>query len=428
MHRKDILVSIFLLFILFPAVTAQKQLNSPYARFNLGALEPQGSFKSRAMGGLGTALRDNLSLFYMNPASYSSIDTNSFVFDFGLDFGISSLKQGTTSYSSNDMTFNHLVMGFPIMKGWGIATGIVPVSYGYYNISQSVNEGDPDYSSVTGAYTTFYKGRGGLSNVFLGTGANITKNLSAGINMALMFGILERNFSLQFADIDNYFHNSTSEKMQIRGINLEYGLHYRAKVKDDYFLIAGLAMVSEKTFKSKYNYIAIRTSAYESVDTIALVSETSAPVLIPGTYRAGITFGKINKFTTGFDYVTTNWGKAKIPGYEGYAAKTSTLMWGLEIVPDRYSNFSFLKRVEYRLGAHMGDNYLVINNSQIKEIGASFGLGIPMRRNYLSRANFFVDLTQKKGTEASGMHNERIITIGASLNLYDFWFIQRKYN
>jgi hypothetical protein len=103
-------------------------------------------------------------------------------------------------------------------------------------------------------------------------------------------------------------------------------------------------------------------------------------------------------------------------------------MWGLELIPDKYSNFSFFKRVEYRVGAHMGDNYLIINNSRIREMGASFGVGIPMRRGFLSRANIYVDFTQKSGSMASGMHNERILTIGGSLNMYDFWFIQRKYN
>ena len=428
MRNRYLLITILLLSVLFPAVIAQKQINSPYARFNIGVLEPQGSFKSRAMGGTGTALRDNRSLFYMNPASYSSIDTNSFVFDFGMDFGMSTLTQGDALYNSNDMTFNHLVMGFPIAKGWSIATGIVPVSYGYYNISQDIKEGDADYTAVTGPYSLFYKGKGGLSNAFLGTGANITKNFSVGVNMALLFGILERNFTLRFDDLDNYFHNSTSEKMQVRGINLEYGMQYRTKIKDKYFLVAGLSMASEKRYKSDYYYIAVKTSAYNAVDTISLISDKAAPILIPATYRAGISFGKTDKYTTTFDFSATNWGKSDIPGYSGYAAKTKSFMWGLEIVPDRYSNFSYLKRVEYRLGAHAGDNYLVINNSQIKEAGVSIGLGLPLRKNSLSRANIFADLTQKKGSEASGMHNERIITIGASINFYDFWFIQRKYD
>jgi len=92
------------------SVSGQKSLNSPYARYNLGALEPAGSFRSTAMGGLSAGLRDNSAIFYLNPASYSSIDTNSFIFDFGLDYGINKLSDGSTTHFTNDMNFDHIMI------------------------------------------------------------------------------------------------------------------------------------------------------------------------------------------------------------------------------------------------------------------------------------------------------------------------------
>jgi hypothetical protein len=427
MHKRLVVLNILVLLLLGYQAAAQKQLNSPYSRFNIGALEPQGSFKSRGMGGIGTALRDNNSIFYMNPASYSSLDTNSFTFDFGFDWALNVLNEDNNRYTSNDMNFNHLIMGFPLAKGWGFAMGIMPVSYGYYNISEDVAEGDADYDPLTGPYTTYHKGEGGLSNFFAGTGVNITKNFSLGINTTIMFGTLERKYSLQFADLDNNYHNSANEKMQVRGINFDYGIQYRGKLKNDYFVQAGVSLTSSKTYKSNYDYIAVRTSAYNSVDTIDYISESTTPVFLPGTYRAGIAFGKKNKFTTGFDFTYAEWSKAEIPGYGGYAANIKTYGWGLELIPEKYSNFSLLKRLEYRLGAHYGDNYLVVNGARVKEYGASFGIGLPLRRTH-TRANLFVDYTRRTGSAAAGLHDERIITIGGSLNIYDIWFIQRKYD
>ncbi len=427
MHKRLVILIILVLLSFGYQAAAQKQLNSPYSRFNIGALEPQGSFKSRGMGGIGTALRDNNSIFYMNPASYSSLDTNSFTFDFGFDWGLNVLKENNNRYTSNDMNFNHLIMGFPLAKGWGFAMGIMPVSYGYYNISEDVAEGDADYDPLTGPYTTYHKGKGGLSNFFAGTGINITKNFSLGINTTIMFGTLERNYSLQFTDFDNYYHNSASEKIQVRGINFDYGIQYRGKLKNDHFVQAGFSLTSSKTYKSNYDYIAVRTSAYNSVDTITYISENTTPVFLPGTYRAGIAFGKRNKFTTGFDFTYAEWSKAEIPGYGGYAANIKTYAWGLELIPEKYSNFSLLKRLEYRLGAHYGDNYLIVNNEQVKEYGASFGIGLPLRRTH-TRANLFIDYTRRTGSAAAGLHDERILTLGGSLNIYDIWFIQRKYN
>ncbi|HUX95655.1 MAG TPA: hypothetical protein VMV47_07975 [Bacteroidales bacterium] len=427
MHKKLIIFNFIVLLSFAYQATAQKQLNSPYSRFNIGTLEPRGSYKSRAMGGIGTAMRDNNSIFYMNPASYSSLDTNSFSFDFGFDFGLNILKENDNRYTSNDMNFNHLVMGFPISRGLGVAFGIMPVSDGYYNISENVQEGDTDYNPLTGPYNTYHKGKGGLSNFFAGTGVNINKNFSLGLNMTLMFGTLERSYTLQFSDLENYYHNSAYEKMQVRGINFDYGIQYRGKIKEDYFIQAGFSLTSGKTYKSNYDYLAVRTSAYNVADTVNYISDNSTPVFLPGTYRAGIVFGKTNKFTTGVDFTSTDWNAAKIPGFNDYAASSKTVAWGFELIPDKFSNFSLLKRLEYRAGAHYGDNYLIINGSQVKEYGASFGIGLPMRRTN-SRANLFIDYTRRSGSAAAGLHDERIITIGGSLNIYDMWFLQRKYN
>ena len=124
MQNKLIILFSILLFSLSFTTNGQKLVNTPYARFNLGAIEPAGSFKSLGMGGIGMALRDNSSMFISNPASYSSIDTNSFVFDFGLDASINVLSDGKTSYTSDDINFDHLIMGFPIIRGWGVAQGL----------------------------------------------------------------------------------------------------------------------------------------------------------------------------------------------------------------------------------------------------------------------------------------------------------------
>ena len=88
------LLSLFIAFCVFfiePGYS-QKLVNSPLSRFNLGSMEPAGPFRSIGMGGVGTAIRDNSAIYFSNPASYSSLDTNSFVFDFGLDYGINNTK------------------------------------------------------------------------------------------------------------------------------------------------------------------------------------------------------------------------------------------------------------------------------------------------------------------------------------------------
>src|SRR5659263_146581 len=114
MQNKLIVVIFFSLFTFAYTATGQKLINSPYSRFNIGTLESAGSFRSLGMGSVGTAIRDNSSIYFSNPASYSSLDTNSFVFDFGIDYGRNFISDGVSKYSSDDLNFHHLIIGFPL--------------------------------------------------------------------------------------------------------------------------------------------------------------------------------------------------------------------------------------------------------------------------------------------------------------------------
>src|SRR5659263_142974 len=110
------LITVIFISLLSCAYTAsgQKLINTPFSRFNIGTLEPQGSFRSLGMGSVGTAMRDNSSIYFTNPASFSSLDTNSFVFDFGIDYGRNFISDGVSKYSSDDLNFHHLIIGFPL--------------------------------------------------------------------------------------------------------------------------------------------------------------------------------------------------------------------------------------------------------------------------------------------------------------------------
>ena len=66
------------------------------------------------------------------------------------------------------------------------------LSNGYYKMSESVLEQDPGYDPIVGEYASFHAGEGGFTNFFLGTGVNINKNFSAGVNMTFLFGQVNR--------------------------------------------------------------------------------------------------------------------------------------------------------------------------------------------------------------------------------------------
>lgn len=416
-----------LFFLLSFSAFGQKQVNSPYSRFNLGTLEPAGSFRSQGLGGINAGMRDNTSVFVANPASYSSFDTVSFIFDFGLDYSMNKLAFGNESYTSDDMNFDHLIIGFPLAKGFGFAAGLLPLSNGYYRLNHEMVSTDPGYDPVVGGFTSTHTGEGGLTNVFLGTGLKVHKYLSAGVNMTILFGQLSRTNKFVFNDNMNAYHNNSSEKLQVGGINFDYGLQFTLPLKENRFFNAGLTFTNSKKYNSDYENFVFRYTSFGTADTVSYTSTGSGALKLPGTIRAGVALGKTNKFLAGLDFVATKWSAANIPGSEGYAADTRNILFGIEYTPEKFSNFNYLKRVDYRLGGHFGDNYLVINGEQLKEMGITAGLGLPLRRASFSKANIFVDYTLKSGSQANGLHNEHYFTVGASLNLYDWWFVQRKY-
>lgn len=409
------------------AVSGQLQVTSPYARFNIGNLVPSASYKSLGMGGAGIGMKSGNSVFFANPASYSAIDTNSFVFDFGIDYGIVRLTDHKDHFKSDDMNFDHLIMAFPITKGFGFAVGVVPLSDGYYKLSESVLKTSPNYDPIVGEFLSVHNGDGGFNNLFLGTGLKITRKLSAGINMRMLFGQENRSYQVNFADYNNVYNNNAVEKLEMHGISFDYGLQYTTSLKKDYFITAGLSISPGKNYKTNYQQLSYKYTAYNTRDTISYTANDSTRTFLPATIGAGISVGKTNKFTASLDYVLTRWSAAKIPGPGNYTADSRSCRFGIEYIPDKYSNFGIFQRLEYRLGGHFGDSYLIINNDQIKEYGASFGLGVPLRRTY-SRVNFYFDYTRKSGSGTDILHIEDFYTMGVSLNLHDFWFIKRRYD
>lgn len=408
----------------------QKQINSPYSRFGPGIIEQQGIFKSRAMGGAGIALSDPTSINYLNPASFSSVDTNSFVFDFGIEYQANILTDDNISYRSDDINFHHLAFAFPITKWMGFATGIFPYSNGYYNMIKTVLESDPEYNPIIGEFKNTHKGSGSYNSYFAGLGIKPIKNLSFGINFTYLFGYIERDNLYLFTDDNNQFNNLSSENIRLYGYNLEYGIQYSFDLRNDFFASVGIAYSMEKTYNSEYENIFTRYAPYQSslysFDTINYVYDSNASVDLPEESGMGIAFGKKDHFLVTADYTMANWDHVSFHGYEDYLVNSSSIKLGAEFIPNKDANFNYLNRIEYRLGGFFSDSQLMVNGEQIHEFGITFGVGLPMNRSN-SKVNLFIEYLKRNGSMNNDLHDENCLTVGVSLNLFDYWFVKQKY-
>ena len=412
-------------------VHGQKEVNSPYARFGVGLLEQQGTFRSLGMGGTGIALRDPQNLFYQNPASFSSIDTNSFVLDFAMDYRIIGLDNGEESYSSDDMNLHHIIIAFPLSRKIGFATGITPFSTGYYNMNSITSIGDPGYDPIIGEIEETHNGAGGFSKYFVGLGIDLFKGFSAGASMNFIFGEIFRENHLYFLEDNNYFNNTYREKINLRGLNFDIGAQYHFNIGESYFGSLGFKYTNQGDLRAETEELLARGSVYTgstySIDTISYSPLSSTTVTFPSALGLGVAFGIENKLTLAADYTFSDWSKSSFLGYEEYYTSSKSINVGLSYIPDKFANYNILNRVEYRLGGRMSDSHLVVNGEQLKEFGITFGAGIPLRRSK-SNINVFFEYGSRKGSLELGLHNETCYSMGLSFNFYDYWFIKRKYD
>ncbi len=427
MHKLRRLSLICLLALLTAGMAGQKNISSPYARYGIGNLDSQGPFRTLAMGGISSGIRNNQTLNYQTPASYSSIDTTSFIFDFGLDYGLIRLNDGDLKFNSNDLNFSHLLIGFPIMKGWGFSAGIMPYSDGYYNIA---NVSSPDTGGeVAGKVSEIHKGVGGYQKVVFGTGYSPFRCFSAGVNAFIIFGDITRYNDFTFTTDNNQFNTRKQNSSAMRGIGYEVSFQLMAPLAKKRFVNAGLTYTPGFSLNTSNNDLVMR---YSNVQTSVLAFDTlyqeqaDTKSRFPHTIRGGISFGQEDKLTIGADIVYSAWSEAFLPGNYGTYANTISLMAGAEYIPDKYSNYSFLDRMEYRIGCRYDESYALFGGSQIKEYGITFGAGIPLRRTR-SRVSVYVDLSTR-GNPDDGLYRENMLSVGASLNLFDYWFLKAKYD
>ena len=82
LFKKLINTCLFCIFV--TTAMAQSGSNSPYSRYGFGQLSDQSFGNSKAMGGIAYGLRNGYQINAANPASYSAVDSLTFLFDFGL--------------------------------------------------------------------------------------------------------------------------------------------------------------------------------------------------------------------------------------------------------------------------------------------------------------------------------------------------------
>jgi len=182
-----LLILLLLFFFVSEEIFAQARISSPYSRYGVGELwQNNNSVALGAMGNVGLAIRSNNFLNIKNPASYTGFDSTSFLFDISGMGVYTTLKTTDISQDADYASIGYILFGTPVTKWWRASFGLIPFSnVGYTVYDEQVQ---PDIGRVR----YIYEGTGGLGQFHLGSGFQITQNLSIGVNASYIWGVIDR--------------------------------------------------------------------------------------------------------------------------------------------------------------------------------------------------------------------------------------------
>jgi hypothetical protein len=421
-------LSVFLLCAI--PVAAQVNTLSPYSRFGLGEMVQPGLPSNLAMGGTGIGIRSGNQINYLNPASYSELDTMSFFFDFGINGSQTTYTTNTLSLVNNNFNFHHLAIGFGITRNWKSSIGVVPYSSVGYDIERL------KYTNETGRIRYGFLGNGGLNKFYFGNSFRFLDHFSIGLNLSYLFGFIDYENSVSFPVDNDAAATVIDNRLDLGGMTYNFGFQYHNNFGEKYFLTLGAIFDNEakintdQTFIQKTLYPGKSAQTQDSilVNPIYIVTSESNQnkTIIPPNFGIGTSFGIKNKLIIAADYKFQDWSKAFIPGKNDTLVKANSMNFGIEYTPNDQALRGIQNRIHYRLGGYYSDTYLRIRGEQINDYGISFGVGIPFRN---TRSSFNLGFVfGQRGTLNSNLIKENYGIFNIGLTLHDFWFYKRKFD
>ena len=414
-------------------VAAQSGTNSPYSQYGLGLLNEQSSGFNRGMNGLGLGFREHNQVNYLNPASYSAIDSLTFIFDAGLSGQLTNFSENGQRINAKNADFEYAVAGFRVFKHVGVSFGILPFTNVGYNYSISdFLDGDRNTT-----YTNTYNGSGGIHQVYVGAGWEFVKGLSVGANIAYLWGDIDRSVVNSYSD--GYINTlSKYYTATVSNYKLDIGLQYSFNLNKKNALAVGLTYGLGHKLNADPTCMVISTNSNTGVaDTTSFTVNNGFE--LPTSYGAGLMWNHNNKLKVGADFTLQKWGGIKYPVYrvindeqsyeltDDYYSDRYKVTFGGEFCNNEMSR-SFFDRVRFRAGVSYATSYYKINGLDgPDEISASIGFGIPIINAYNNRS--FLNVSgQWVHSSAKGMLTENTFRINVGITFNERWFMKWKVN
>jgi hypothetical protein len=404
-------------------VFSQENSASPYSYYGIGDQKFKGTVENRAMGGLGVQA-DSIHLNLQNPASYNALRMTTFTIGAG-NTG-TTFKTSSQESKANRTSLDYLAVALPFKK-IGFAFGLMPyTAVGYRIQNTAVDPAD----GIT--RDRRFTGKGGLNRAFIGASYNIFKGFSLGADFQYNFGNIETKSIVGIEDVQ--YPTRELNETDYSGYSFNIGAMYQSKINEKLSIHASATYTPESTLNAITNrrFSAITDVNFEGIVEDISFDEINEDVKIASKYSFGAGIGENRKWFAGAEYsaqgankLANRFDDVTSAGFES----SYRISVGGYYVPNYMSYNSYLNRITYRAGVRYENTGLVVNGEEIKDLGLSLGVGLPLGGSYVGSSNLNLGFEMgKRGTTSAGLVQENYVGLFVSLSFNDRWFVKRRYN
>jgi hypothetical protein len=417
--RKKSFLSVLLISV--SAVVFAQVAKSPFSTFGWGDVYSRGLAQNQGMGGVGISNANSWYINNMNPA----LLVNNYVVSFqaGMQLENRTINDGNSSLKNGSGNLNYLVMAFPVKPGkWTTSVGLMPYSSVNYKLSTTVG-----VLGSTASVLNEETGTGGINQFYWSNGVRINKYIAFGARINYLFSsIISENYQTPNSTRTILFYPSVYERTYVKDLNATVGLTLQkdSLFNKNYKVSFGLVY----DFRSDVNTQTTQRIERRSITGIIVDSTTVSNVrgsaVMPRSYGVGFSFGRVNHWTFATDLHIMDY--TQLAGFSRSFETTTAFRagTGFEITPDPSGLNNYLKRMTYRVGGYYEKYPYLVNGNQVKDLGITFGLSMPLG---LSTLDFGLKLG-KRGSILDNTIEEDYYKFYFGMTFNDRWFIKRKFD
>jgi hypothetical protein len=397
-----------------------QNMNSPYSIYGIGDIDHKTYNRSSGMGGTSLALRSSNYILNTNPASLTGLERSFLVVNLSAT-GRSSTYKGdpidATNSKNQDFWIKGLSLATKINKIWASNIGFSQFSNVNYKFT-----GSQFVEGSTNVYATAYEGDGGINEYYWANSISIGKHLAVGVKASWLSGSVNQTESIYNPILQTTI--STKQQDYFTNSRFQYGALYKTSLgkKKNWQLSLGGKYIPKVRLSSDRSL----TVTQDEVDIVKDQYVKKDRFWLPTTYAGGIALMHNNKTTFAIDYTYEDWASLNMKGVGWQFVNSQKLSAGVEFSKQvQFYNRPTEKKF-FQLGGYISNSYLQVRNNNIKEFGATAGMGGWLGKGllYSLSAEYGV-----RGVTNANLIKENYFQFTLTLSYWDFLFSKgRRYD